>query len=400
VVSINTGKKEEKISLSTTKEGEKQNWKVPLFKMYSDKEDINSISAILKRGMQWAEGPEIKEFEEKVSNYLENRNSLSFNSGTSALHVLLSAYNIKNKEVITPSFTFIATANAIPMARGIPVFADIEEKTLGLDAKDVENRITEKTKAIILVHYGGQPAKDTEKIRRIAEENDILLIEDAAEAFGATINQKKVGTFGHGAMFSLCQSKIITTGEGGLAITDDKKVLKTMRLIRSHGREDNNYFDSEKEPGYIQIGHNFRLPTISAALGISQLNKIDKIINMRIKCAEQYNNQLSKIKELKTPEKIEGFKNVYQLYTLKLNDKETRDSLQNFLQKNGIMTKVFFSPIHLSKYYRERYKYREGVLPITEKMYERVLTLPMFPHIKKQEINYTTGKIKEFFDKK
>jgi perosamine synthetase len=381
---------------------QKVEWKIPLFKMYSDQEDLEAVSKIIKRGMFWADGPELREFEQKVAEYIGTKHALSFNSGTSALHILLSAYNIKNKEVIVPAFTFISTANSIPMARGIPVFAEIEEETFGLDVEDVKKRITPKTKAIILVHYGGQPARDTKKIRDLAKKNNLLLIEDAAEVFGASIDGKKVGTFGDGAIFSLCQSKIITTGEGGIAITTSKEVNEKMKLMRSHGRveeNDGDYFSQVKDNDYIILGHSLRLPSVSAALGISQLEKIEKIKEMRIKNAEYLTKNLSKIKEIKTPTQVKGFTHLYQMYTIKLKDKETRDNLQKHLKENGIMTKVFFPPIHLKTFYTKKYGFKKGYLPKTEGISERVLTLPMFPHITKEELDKIIDNIKEFFEK-
>ena len=381
---------------------QKVEWKIPLFKMYSDQEDLEAVSKIIKRGMFWADGPELREFEQKVAEYIGTKHALSFNSGTSALHILLSAYNIKNREVIVPSFTFISTANSIPMAKGIPVFAEIEGETCGLDVEDVKKRITPKTKAIILVHYGGQPARDTIKIRDLAKKNNILLIEDAAEAFGASIDGKKVGTFGDGAIFSLCQSKIITTGEGGIAITTSKEVNEKMKLMRSHGRveeNDGDYFSQTEDNDYIILGHSLRLPSVSAALGISQLEKVEKIKEMRIKNAEYLTKKLSKVKEITLPNQVKGFTHLYQMYTIKLKDKETRDRLQEHLKEKGIMTKVFFPPIHLKTFYKKKYGFKKGYLPKTEEISEKVLTLPMFPHITKEERDQIIDNIKEFFEK-
>ncbi|MCD4760238.1 DegT/DnrJ/EryC1/StrS family aminotransferase [archaeon] len=375
-------------------------WKIPLFKMYSDEREIIAVSKIIKRGTFWADGQEIREFEQKVEDYLGTKNVVSFNSGTSALHILLAAYNIKNKEVIVPSFTFISTINAIPMAKGIPIFTEIEEETYGLDIKDVEKKITPNTKAIILVHYGGQPARDTEKITALAKEKDILLIEDAAESFGASINGKPVGTFGDGAIFSLCQSKIITTGEGGIALTNSKKVYEKMKLMRSHGRletTDGDYFSNTEENDYIILGHSLRLPTISAALGIAQLEKIKEIKKMRIKNAEYYTKELSKIKEVSTPKQKKGFEHLYQMYTIKLKDKKTRDALQDHLKNKKILSKVFFPPSHLKTYYTKKHGFKKGYLQKTEEISEKVLTIPMFPHITKKELDYTINSIREFF---
>ena len=379
------------------------NWKIPLFKTYSDQQDINAVSKVIKRGTFWADGPEIIEFEKRISDYFNVPHALSFNSGTSALHALLSAYNIKEKEVIVPSFTFIATCNSVVMAKGIPIFAECEEETFGLDAKDVEKKITNQTKAIILVHYAGCPARDTMLIKKIAEKNNILLIEDAAEAFGATIDGLNVGTIGNGSIFSFCQSKIISTGEGGVAITNSKEIHEKMKLIRSHGRFEINhgdYFSKTEKNDYITLGHNFRISTMGAALGISQLEKIENIKKMRIKNSEYLNKKLSEINGIKTPFTNKNNVHVYQLYTIQLENKSIRDKLQKYLEERKIMSKVYFAPIHLNTYYKKKYRYKENDLPKTEHISNTVLTLPMFPHITKKELNEIITHIREFFNEK
>jgi perosamine synthetase len=257
--------------------------KIPLFKIHYDEDDIKAVSDIIKRGSYWAIGPEIEEFENKLAKYIGKKYAVVFNSGTSALHALLLTYNIKEEdEIIVPSFTFISTANTPLFVNAKPVFAEIEDQTYGLDIDDVKNKITEKTKAIILVHYAGQPARDTEELRELAQRHNLILIEDAAESLGARIGEKKVGTFGDAAMFSFCQNKIITTGEGGVILTDSREIADKLKLIRSHGRAGKgNYFSSSEKPSYVALGYNFRMPTMLASLGIYHLNKLDKILEMR-----------------------------------------------------------------------------------------------------------------------
>ena len=248
------------------------NYKIPLFKTYSDEDDVNAVTKIIKRGTFWADGPEISEFESKVADYIGVKYALAFNSGTSALHVMFLAYNIKNSEVIVPAFTFVATANAVVLAGGKPVFAETETDTFGLDVEDVRKRITSKTKAIVTIHYGGFPARDTEKLRALADEYNILFLEDAAQSFGASINNKMIGSFGDSSIFSFCQNKILPTGEGGMILTNSVDIYEKAKLLRSHGRIENeeDYFSTTKDNDYIEAGYNFRLPTMLAALGISQ----------------------------------------------------------------------------------------------------------------------------------
>ncbi len=211
-------------------------WKIPLFKIYWDEEDVKMATKSIQRGMFWAIGPNIERFENMLAEYTGRKYAVAFNSGTSALHAALLAYGIgEGDEVIVPSFTFIATANAPLFVGAKPVFADIEEKTFGLDLEDVLRKITPRTKAIIPVHYGGGACR-VEELSEIAREHNLLLIEDAAESLGATVGGKKVGRFGNCAILSFCANKVITTGEGGAAVTDSAETAEKLRLIRSHGR--------------------------------------------------------------------------------------------------------------------------------------------------------------------
>ena len=248
---------------------------IPLYKIYNDEDDIKAVTDVIKSGTHWAIGDKVEEFENTLASYVGTEYALTFNSGTSALHALMIAYGIGEKdEVIVPSFTFIATANTPVFVGAIPVFADIEETTLGLDPKDVEAKITRKTKAIIAVHFAGC-ACEIKELRRIADKYNLILIEDAAEALGAKIDGEMVGTFGDATMFSFCQNKTITTGDGGAITTNDKDIYEKLKLIRSHG-------------GRTGFGYNFRLCNILAALGLSQLKKIDTLTEMRRINAEYY----------------------------------------------------------------------------------------------------------------
>jgi len=261
-------------------------WKVPLYKIYWDDEDVKNVTETIKLGMFWAIGPNIKKFEEMVADYIGTKYALAFNSGTSALHAILFAYGIgEGDEVIVPSFTFIATANSVLFVGAKPVFADIEEKTCGLDPEDVKKRVSHKTKAIIPIHYGGLPCQVRE-LKEIAEDHGLLLMEDAAESIGASIYGRKVGSFGDTSMLSFCGNKVITTGEGGIVLTDSQEVDEKLKLLRSHGRlETENYFSSAKVMDYVTLGFNWRMSNITAALGVSQMKKLSEAIEMRRKNA-------------------------------------------------------------------------------------------------------------------
>lgn len=374
-------------------------WKIPLFRIYCDKEDIKAVTEVLQRRSYWAVGPEIKEFEKEIAEYVDRRYAVTFNSGTSALHAVLLAYGVgQGDEVIVPSFTFISTANAPLFVGAKPVFAEIEDKTYGLDPEDVKEKITRRTKVIMPIHYGGCPCLKIKELREIADDKNLLLIEDAAESLGARIGNKTVGTFGEAAMFSFCQNKVITTGEGGVIVTDSKKIYEKLRLICSHGRMGKlDYFTSSGQPDYITLGYNFRMSTMAAALGISQLKKIEKIVEMRRKKASYYSAKLSKIRGLKIPLPPHDFYHVYQMYTIQLEDKD-RNQLKNHLSTKGVFTKVYFDPVHLTSFYREKFGFKKGDLPITEEISEKVLTLPIYPTLKKEEIDYIIDVIKEFME--
>jgi len=364
------------------------NWKIPLFKIYWEEDDINSVNKVIQRGNYWTTGPEIEKLEGKIKNFIGSKYALSFNSGTSALHSALIAHKIYNCEVIVPSFTFISTANSVVLAESKPVFAEIEDITYGLDSESVKEKITSKTKAIIPIHYAGGPCKEIKALREIAEDHKLVLIEDAAESLGATIHGKKVGSFGHSSMFSFCQNKIITGGEGGIILTDSISVFNNLKLIRSHGRQENKegYFVTTKPVDYIEVGFNYRMSSITAALVLSQFRKIKKIIKLRNEKALLYDKALSNIKGIKIPQRLKNSSHVYQMYTIQFENHKERENAKNKLEKAGVMAKVYFDPVHLKTFYRNRFDYKKGDLPITEEISKKVLSLPIFPQLTTDEI--------------
>lgn len=372
-------------------------WKVPLFKMYWDEQDIALTSDAITSGVNWAIGKYTTEFEEKISSFFGSKYCVTYNSGTSALHAALIAHGIgKNDEVIVPSYTFISTVNSPLFVGAKPTFADIEDNTCGLSSEDVENKITKDTKAIIPVHYAGMPC-DICAIKDVAEDHNLTLIEDNAESFGASVNGKKVGTFGDSGMLSFCQNKIITTGDGGAIITDDKNVYEKLKLVRSHGRLDTeNYFDTNAYMDYVTLGYNFRLPNILAALGVAQINKVEKIIALRKEAAEYYNSRIQKeIPEIILPTCPADYDFVYQMYPIRVPN---RDKLVEHMKNEGIMTKVYFTPVHTSYYYRHVLKI-QPVLPITEKVSMESLCLPFYPNMSKEEQDLVIESILKFYRK-
>ena len=371
-------------------------WKIPLYKIFTDGEDNRAVNKVLQRGMDWAIGHEIAEFEKKIANYIGTKYCVAFNSGTSAGHAALLAININSGEVIVPSFTFISTANWPLMVNAKPKFVDIEEENFGLSPERVKVEITKNTKAIIPIHYGGLPCKIVE-INRIARNKKITLIEDCAESFGAKIKGVSVGTFGQMSIFSFAPNKILTTGEGGAICTDSRKIFEKLQLIRSHGRKVNeNYFKTSQLPNYISIGYNWRMSSMTAALGLSQFDKLDRIIQLRRRHARFYVLKLKKIKEVTLSDEPKDHLHVYQLFTIQLKNYLIRNELQKFLADRGIMTKIFFEPIHLSNFYKKS-GFGKKSLPNTKKISQTVLSLPIFPGLKSEEIRYICDSIQEFF---
>lgn len=355
---------------------------------------------MIKSGRNWAIGPQIEEFEKKIASHVGVKYALAVNSGTSGLHALLIACGIKEgDEVIVPSFTFIATANACLMVGAKPVFAEVEKETYGLDPKDVEKKITKKTKAIIVVHYGGMACKIKE-IKKIADKHGLLLLEDAAEALGAKVDGKNAGTFGIASMFSFCGPKVITTGEGGVVVTDSKKVYEKLKLLRSHGRaETANYFASSEYMDYVQLGYNFRMSTMTAALGLTQIEKIDKIIALRQSNVTYLSKKLEGVGQITLPLVPKGYFHVYQMLTLYIEGgRKVRDGLKDHLNAMGIGAKVYFYPVHLTSFYK-KFGYKKGFLPQTEHISDSVLTVPMYPSLTKKEMDFMAQEIKNFFKK-
>ena len=372
-------------------------WKIPLYKIDWDKEDVRTVTNVIKRGMDWAIGPEIEEFEQSLANYHDSKYCVVFNSGTSAGHAALLSLNLKpSSEIIIPSFTFIATANWSLMVGTKPIFSEIEEETLGMDPSYLNSIISKKTKVIMPIHYGGMPCKITE-IKKFAKQHKLILIEDSAESIGSTIGNKKTGSFGDMSILSFAGNKVLPTGEGGAVIVNSKKIYEKLKLIRSHGRQINsNYFQTNETPNYISLGYNWRMSSMTAALGISQLSKLDKLISKRRKNAQYLSSKLNKHSKIILPFNYKNHKSVFQLFSIRVTN-NLRDNLMAFLTSKGIMSKIFFEPVHLSKFYSKNMN-KKSSLPKTEKISQQVLTLPMYPSLTKDDMNFISDSIDEFME--
>ena len=366
-------------------------YKIPLFDIYYDNQEIEAVTKTIRSGIWSGEGNEVKKLEKEFADYMDVKYAIAMNSGTSTLHSLLLAYGISSgDEVITTPFTFIATANSALFVGAKPVFVDIEQETYGIDPDKINETITKKTKAIMPIHYGGIGCK-IEEICEIASDNNIVLIEDAAESLGATVNGKKIGTFGDSASFSLCSNKNITSGEGGVITTNSKEIYEKAKLIRSHGRSETNTYD------HVMLGYNFRMSNITAAIARVQLKKVEKINEMRRENAHYLTKKSSRVEGIETPEEPQGYKSIFQLYTIRLESEANRDKLMKYLLDNEIQTKIYFPPVHLTTLYRNLFGYKGGEFPVAENLSKMVLSLPMYPTLKKEEMDYIVEKIDEFF---
>jgi len=348
------------------------------------RDELKAVIEVLKSGML-AQGQKVKEFEEKVAEYVGVKYAIATSSGTTALHTALLAAGIKpGDEVITTPFTFIATANSILYCGAKPVFVDVNEKTFNIDPEKIEEKITEKTKAILPVHLYGQPA-DMEKILKICESHNLLLIEDAAQALGAEFKGKKVGSFGDCAIFSFYPTKNITTGEGGMVVTNNENIAEKCRKIRNHGEYQRYFVDL--------VGYNYRMTEVAAAIGLAQFKKLEKFNNKRIRNAEFLTRHLKDIDEIEVPFVDKRVKHVFHQYTIKTS---RRDELREFLEKKGIQSVVYYPlPIHKQKIYQDL-GYKDS-LPVAEELSKKVLSLPVHPNLKKEDLKLIVESIREFF---
>jgi len=351
----------------------------------SEKE-IKAVEKVLKSGML-AQGQRVKEFEEKIAEYIGVKYAIATSSGTTALHTALLAIGIgPGDEVITTPFTFIATANSILYCGAKPVFADIDEKTFNIDPSKIEEKITKKTKAILPVHLYGQPA-DIKSLLEICEDHNLFLVEDAAQALGAEFKGKKVGSFGDCGIFSFYPTKNITTGEGGMIVTDNKNIAERCAKIRNHGEYKRYFVDS--------LGYNYRMAEIAAAIGLVQIQKLEGFIKKRIKNAEFLSKSLKKIPEIEPPFVKKNVRHVFHQYTIKA---KKRNELKNFLNKKQIQAVVYYPlPVHRQLLYR-KLGYKDS-LPIAERASRKVLSLPVNQDLSKEEMNKIIKEIRNFYEK-
>ncbi|MBD7943036.1 UDP-4-amino-4,6-dideoxy-N-acetyl-beta-L-altrosamine transaminase [Psychrobacillus sp. Sa2BUA9] len=376
-----------------------RNTYLPYGKQFIDDDDINAVIEVLKSDYLTT-GPAIEMFEKKVAEFVGASYAVSFSNGTAALHGACFAAGISSgDEVITTPITFAASANCVLYQGGKVIFADINPKTYNIDHTDIERKITPRTKAIIPVHFTGQPAQ-LEEIRKIANKYNLVVIEDAAHALGSKYKGKKVGSISDMTMFSFHPVKHITTGEGGIITTNNIDYYNKLLQFRSHGiTRDPKLLHENHGPWYYEmqfLGYNYRMTDIQAALGVSQLNKLDSFVNRRKQIVAAYNESFTEMAELQIPYQLPDTDSSWHLYVLKLNLEKlnaSRKEVFEELQKLKIGVNVHYIPVHTLPFYQQL-GYLKGSLPEAEKLYEEIISLPLFPLMQDQDIKDVIDAVK------
>lgn len=356
---------------------------IPINAPQIGKEEINAVVKVLKSGGLThgiGAGPIVTEFEKSFADFVKAKHGIAVNTGTAALHSALAMAGVKaHDEVILPSFTFVATAEVVAFVGAKPVFVDIDPTTYDISTRVIEKAITKRTRAIVPVDLYGLPA-DMKPIREIADKHGLRIIEDAAQAHGASYNGKPPGTYADAACWSFYGSKNMTTGEGGMITTNDPEIAEKARYMRSHGEKVK--YES------LMLGHNYHMPEMEAAIGIAQLKKLPRFVAKRRANARKLTRILQKTKKLELPVEPKGFRSSWYMYTVRLKNttRQKRDRFVEKLRQNGIGALVcYVNPIHTMPYYRKFGKYR---LPVTEKASAQVFSLPVHPGVTPKQIEF------------
>ncbi|MBX0359445.1 UDP-4-amino-4,6-dideoxy-N-acetyl-beta-L-altrosamine transaminase [Halobacillus sp. Nhm2S1] len=363
---------------------------LPYGKQFIDNKDIEAVISTLKSDFITT-GPAIEEFEKGIADYVGADYAVAFSNGTAALHGACFAAGITpGDEVITTPLTFVATVNCVSYLGGIPIFADVDRDTYNIDPSSITSLVSKKTKAIIPVDFTGQPV-DYEKITAIADKHNLIIIEDAAHALGATYKGEKVGSFSDMTMFSFHPVKHVTTGEGGIITTNNLEYYKKLQMFRTHGitRETKQLIERRRSWEYEMqfLGYNYRMTDIQAALGVSQLEKLDNFVDIRRKIVNCYNHAFRKLEHVILPHQLSGTESSYHLYVIRLSGPlaERREDIFEALRAENIGVNVHYMPVHTQPFYKNR-GYKEGICPVAEELYQQFITLPLFPAMTSKDV--------------
>lgn len=370
--------------------------KIPYATQWINDDDISEVVSALKSSYL-TQGPKVAEFERKVAEYCGVKYAVAVNSGTAALHSACFAAGIKkDDEVITSPITFVATSNAVLYCGGKPVFSDIDDKTINIDPKEIKKNITSKTKAIIPVHFAGYPC-DMEEVSVIAKNNNLVVIEDACHAIGSEYKGSKIGSCKYSDMtvLSFHAVKHMTTGEGGMVLTNNKDLYEKLLLFRTHGITRSTELLERKDEGpwYYEmhsLGFNYRITDFQCALGISQLKKLDQFINRRREIVEKYNEAFRDNNNLVIPVELNQVRSSWHLYVIRV--KKDRRDIFNVLREAGVLVNVHYFPVYLQPYY-QKLGYDNGQCPKAEQYYEQAITLPLFPKMRDEEVDYVIEQV-------
>lgn len=366
---------------------------LPYSQQWIDEEDIKAVSDVLKSN--WiTQGPKIVEFEKLVSKFCNVKYAVAFSSGTTALHAAAySAGILKGDEAITSPITFAASGNCVLYQGGNVVFADIKKDTYNIDPIEIKKKISSKTKVLIPVDYTGQPC-DIDEINDIAKKNNLIVIEDASHAIGAEYKDKKVGGLSDLSVFSFHPVKHITTGEGGMVITNNKELFEKLQIFRTHGITKDPEKMKHYEGGWYyemqHLGYNYRITDFQCALGISQFKKINRFVKRRRDIVKKYNKAFDQSKEITIPYEKPDVKSSYHLYMIQLDFemlKVNRRKIFDALRAENIGVHVHYIPVHLQPYYKQMFGYKKGDYPNAEEFYSNALTLPLFPKMKDSDVD-------------
>lgn len=377
---------------------------IPYGKQWIDDNDINSVVEVLQS--DWlTTGPKVEEFEKIIIDFTGSKYSVAVNSGTAALHCAMYAIDIKTgDEVIVPTMTFAATANSVLYQGGKPIFVDVDPDTLLIDIQDVEKKITSKTKAIIAVDYGGQPA-DYNLLQNIARKYNLNIIADACHAIGGSYKGKNVGSLADLSTFSFHPVKNITTGEGGSITTNNETFAKRMRTFRNHGILTDHRQRAEQGSWYYEmedLGYNYRITDFQCALGMSQLTKLPEWINQRQQIAKLYDKALKNNLIIKPLKISKGNNHAFHLYVVKIlfeKLKINRSELFLSLRKAGIGVNVHYIPVHLHPYYKKRFKTKRGMFPNAELAYDQIISIPIYPKMTTNEVQEVISSLTKIINK-
>ena len=371
---------------------------IPYGRQWIDEEDISAVVEVL-RGDWITQGPKVEEFERAIADYVGVRYAVAFNSGTSALHAAYFAAGItEGDEIITSPITFVATANAALYLRAQVTFADIDMKTYCLDPQEVEKKLTPRTKLVVPVSFAGYPV-DLEPFFELRERHNFTIIEDASHALGAVRNGKKVGQEADMTVFSFHPVKHITTGEGGMVVTNKEEFYERLKMFRTHGiTKDPDKLTKDEGPWYYEqhhLGCNYRLTDFQCALGISQLKKIEYFLERRNEIARRYDIAFENMPQIvPAPSVLEPDRHAYHLYPILLNDVNRKDVYLK-LREKGIYTQVHYIPVHLQPYYRKKFGFKSGDCPHAEYYYKRELSIPVYPKMTDEQQEYVICSIQK-----